>query len=146
MGRLQENRKFSSWENSRSKYRRSHIPPRNPRNLGHRLQLVELLEVPQLMDACVRSDLMEEALSIATFASTLERRHRGRRASSLSTASSSVTGAMRWVACEGQVCQIRGSRDLCPHISAELDTSLIFIVALTRKLFVLLLQTLSLSP
>lgn len=43
-------------------------------------QLVELLEVPQLMDACVRSDLMEEALSIATFASTLERRHRSRRA------------------------------------------------------------------
>ncbi|CAM9791518.1 unnamed protein product, partial [Ectocarpus sp. 8 AP-2014] len=31
------------------------------------------------MDACVRSDLMEEALSIATFASTLERRHRSRR-------------------------------------------------------------------
>lgn len=44
------------------------------------LQLVELLEVPQLMDACVRSDLLEEALSIATFASTLERRHRNRRA------------------------------------------------------------------
>ncbi|CAN0570767.1 unnamed protein product, partial [Ectocarpus sp. 12 AP-2014] len=42
-------------------------------------QLVELLEVPQLMDACVRSDLIEEALSIATFASTLERRHRSRR-------------------------------------------------------------------
>ena len=42
------------------------------------LQLVELLEVPQLMDACVRSDLWEEALSIATFASTLERRHRSR--------------------------------------------------------------------
>lgn len=48
------------------------------------LQLVELLEVPQLMDACVRSDLLEEALSIATFASTLERRHRNRRAIALS--------------------------------------------------------------
>ena len=44
------------------------------------MQLVELLEVPQLMDACVRSDLWEEALSIATFASTLERRHRNRGA------------------------------------------------------------------
>lgn len=44
------------------------------------MQLVELLEVPQLMDACVRSDLWEEALSIATFASTLERRHRSRGA------------------------------------------------------------------
>ncbi|CAN0414989.1 unnamed protein product, partial [Hapterophycus canaliculatus] len=49
------------------------------------VQLVELLEVPQLMDACVRSDLLEEALSIATFASTLERRHRSRRAASMAT-------------------------------------------------------------
>eukprot|EP00903_Cladosiphon_okamuranus_P009789 g9306.t1 len=53
---------------------------RNRQTLKHHMQLVELLEVPQLMDACVRSDLMEEALSIATFASTLERRHRSRRA------------------------------------------------------------------
>ncbi|CAM9284961.1 unnamed protein product, partial [Ectocarpus sp. 12 AP-2014] len=55
---------------------------RNRQTLKHHMQarlLVELLEVPQLMDACVRSDLMEEALSIATFASTLERRHRSRR-------------------------------------------------------------------
>ncbi|CAM9612385.1 unnamed protein product [Scytosiphon promiscuus] len=56
---------------------------RNRQTLKHHMQLVELLEVPQLMDACVRSDLMEEALSIATFASTLERRHRSRRAASL---------------------------------------------------------------
>ncbi|CAN0465092.1 unnamed protein product, partial [Laminaria digitata] len=53
---------------------------RNRQTLKHHMQLVELLEVPQLMDACVRSDLWEEALSIATFASTLERRHRSRGA------------------------------------------------------------------
>ncbi|KAL3776306.1 hypothetical protein ACHAW5_002615 [Stephanodiscus triporus] len=37
--------------------------------------LLELLELPSLMDACVRSSLYEDALSIAGFANTLERRH-----------------------------------------------------------------------
>lgn len=37
--------------------------------------LLELLELPNLMDACVRGHLYEEALSIASFANTLERRH-----------------------------------------------------------------------
>jgi conserved oligomeric Golgi complex subunit 8 len=37
--------------------------------------LLELLELPSLMDACVRSHLYEEALSIAAFSNTLERRH-----------------------------------------------------------------------
>ncbi|CAM9948992.1 unnamed protein product, partial [Phaeothamnion confervicola] len=51
---------------------------RNCQTLQHHMQLVELLEVPQLMDACVRNGLYEEALSIATFATALERRHRRR--------------------------------------------------------------------
>jgi len=37
--------------------------------------LLELLELPSLMDACVRGHLYEEGLSIASFANTLERRH-----------------------------------------------------------------------
>ena len=36
--------------------------------------LLELLELPSLMDACVRSNLYDEALSIAGLANTLERR------------------------------------------------------------------------
>ena len=39
------------------------------------MKLVELLEVPQLMDACVRNGLYEEACDIVAFANTLERRH-----------------------------------------------------------------------
>ncbi|CAN0112882.1 unnamed protein product, partial [Discosporangium mesarthrocarpum] len=50
--------------------------------------LVELLEVPQLMDACVRNDLYQEALTIATFAATLERRHWNRHPPSISAPSS----------------------------------------------------------
>ena len=45
------------------------------RTLLQHSSLLELLELPSLMDACVRSKLYEEALSIAAFANTLERRH-----------------------------------------------------------------------
>ena len=48
---------------------------RNRQTLQHHLQLVELLEVPQLMDACLRNGLFEEAVEIVAFANTLERRH-----------------------------------------------------------------------
>jgi len=45
------------------------------RTLLQHSSLLELLELPSLCDACVRSNLYEEALSIASFANTLERRH-----------------------------------------------------------------------
>eukprot|EP00547_Thalassionema_nitzschioides_P004866 CAMPEP_0194199522 /NCGR_PEP_ID=MMETSP0156-20130528/512_1 /TAXON_ID=33649 /ORGANISM="Thalassionema nitzschioides, Strain L26-B" /LENGTH=547 /DNA_ID=CAMNT_0038924431 /DNA_START=23 /DNA_END=1669 /DNA_ORIENTATION=+ len=45
------------------------------RTLLQHSSLLELLELPSLMDACVRSNLYEEALSIASFANTLKRRH-----------------------------------------------------------------------
>lgn len=45
------------------------------RTLLQHSSLLELLELPSLMDACVRSNMYEEALSIAAFANTLERRH-----------------------------------------------------------------------
>jgi conserved oligomeric Golgi complex subunit 8 len=47
------------------------------RTLLQHSSLLELLELASLMDACVRSSLYEEALSIAAFANTLERRHGG---------------------------------------------------------------------
>jgi len=46
------------------------------RTLLQHSSLLELLELPSLMDACVRSNLYEEALSIAAFSNTLERRHK----------------------------------------------------------------------
>lgn len=46
------------------------------RTLLQHSSLLELLELPSLMDACVRSNLYEDALSIATFANTLQRRHK----------------------------------------------------------------------
>ena len=45
------------------------------RTLLQHSSLLELLELPNLMDACVRGHLYEEGLSIASFANTLERRH-----------------------------------------------------------------------
>ena len=46
------------------------------RTLLQHSSLLELLELPSLMDASVRSNLYEEALSIAAFSNTLERRHK----------------------------------------------------------------------
>eukprot|EP00557_Chaetoceros_sp_GSL56_P007873 CAMPEP_0176487598 /NCGR_PEP_ID=MMETSP0200_2-20121128/6231_1 /TAXON_ID=947934 /ORGANISM="Chaetoceros sp., Strain GSL56" /LENGTH=145 /DNA_ID=CAMNT_0017884465 /DNA_START=139 /DNA_END=573 /DNA_ORIENTATION=- len=45
------------------------------RTLLQHSSLLELLELPSLMDACVRGHLYEEGLSIASFANTLEQRH-----------------------------------------------------------------------
>eukprot|EP00934_Nitzschia_sp_Nitz4_P006716 Nitzschia sp. Nitz4//scaffold2_size372955//24414//26228//NITZ4_000357-RA/size372955-snap-gene-0.59-mRNA-1//-1//CDS//3329546578//6706//frame0 len=45
------------------------------RTLLQHSSLLELLELPSLMDACVRSNLYDESLNIAAFANTLERRH-----------------------------------------------------------------------
>ena len=48
---------------------------RNSRTLRHHLQILDLLELPQLIDACVRNGLYDGALDIAAFANVLERRH-----------------------------------------------------------------------
>jgi hypothetical protein len=48
---------------------------RNRKTLQYHMQLVELLEVPQLVDACVRNGFHEEALELANFVNGLERRH-----------------------------------------------------------------------
>jgi len=58
------------------------------RTLMQHSSLLELLELPSLMDACVRSSLYEDALSIAGFANTLERRHLIEGSSSSSSSSS----------------------------------------------------------
>ena len=48
---------------------------RNRKTLQHHIQLVELLEVPQLVDACARNGFHDEALELANFVNGLERRH-----------------------------------------------------------------------
>jgi hypothetical protein len=49
---------------------------RNGATLDKQGQLLELLELPQLMDTCARNGLYDEALDVTALASTLQRRHR----------------------------------------------------------------------
>lgn len=48
---------------------------RNRKTLQHHMQLVDLLEVPQLVDACARNGFHDESLELANFVNGLERRH-----------------------------------------------------------------------
>jgi len=48
---------------------------RNMRALSHHVQLLELLELPQLMETCSRNNLFDEALDLSSFANTLQKRH-----------------------------------------------------------------------
>lgn len=69
------------------------------RTLLQHTSLLELLELPSLMDACVRSNLYDEALSIATFANTLERRHQQQKheaSSSSNPVVARVISQIRW--------------------------------------------------
>jgi hypothetical protein len=45
------------------------------KTLLHHSHLLEILELPSFMDACIKSHLYDEAVCIAVFANTLERRH-----------------------------------------------------------------------
>lgn len=40
------------------------------------MQLVELLEIPHLMDTCVRNSLFDEALDLSDFLSSIVRKHK----------------------------------------------------------------------
>lgn len=48
---------------------------RNRKTLKHNMQLIELLEIPQLVDACARNGFHDEALDLAAFVNGLERKH-----------------------------------------------------------------------
>lgn len=48
---------------------------RNRKTLQCHLQLLELLEIPQLVESCARNGFVDEAIELAAFVNGLERRH-----------------------------------------------------------------------
>lgn len=90
------------------------------RTLLQHSSLLELLELPSLMDACVRSSLYDEALSIAAFANTLERRHQsggGGGGASLSNVTTTTTGNHKHAVVTRVIAQIRSRQgDLQRHL------------------------------
>jgi hypothetical protein len=96
---------------------------RNRKTLQHHMQLVELLEVPQLVDACARNGFHDEALELANFVNGLERRHL------LASEVRSVEGKQR------------GGSDVVQNIVDEVQNSLL---GLRQQLLLLLTEQSSL--
>jgi len=80
---------------------------RNRMTLEQHMTILDLLELPQIMDACVRNGLTEGALDIANFANTLERRHTRRPVRGSVPAEGGVLGGSRVIM--GVVGEIRAS-------------------------------------
>lgn len=124
------------------------------RTLLQHSSLLELLELPNIMDACVRSNLYEEALQIAAFSNTLARRHGTDNSSSSniisnnkSSISSSSSTSNANAVVQQVICQIRSRQvDLRRHLLGRLRVSVTMpecleVVTAVRRLNAIDLET-----
>lgn len=85
-------------------------------------QLVDLLQIPQLMDTCARNGAIDEALDLCSFARTLRTRHDA-IAESVSINGNKGKGAeiVRWVAEEVEQSASAMRRQLLQELRGKID-------------------------
>lgn len=112
----------SSFRDRASMYVQFH--KRNRKTLQSHLQLLELLEVPQLIEACTRNGFYDEALELAHFIHGLERRQL--LASEVKQSDAQGTGVIRSIVSEIDV--------ILEHLMQQLLLQLTEVTALPKQI------------
>ena len=118
----------------------------NQQTLRQHTQLLELLEIPQLMDTCVRNGLFSEALDLAAHVNVLERRHVTPSTSSTSASSDGATMIVASIVQEVRRLALQMREQLLRRLSGDIPLPMcLTLVSHLQRLYSLVGSTAAIS-